>query len=621
MPPLLEVHNRNGSVTVSRGEGVEDEFWLALRAALGGGGDFNPKQLTLPLERFLARRSNIGRLCSQHNVGVRFDDRTRELIAQSNDEQRLLRDALTSGQLDGEDLQTRFEGSRFTRPLRPFQERDLRRLLSLPHDANFSVPGAGKTTVSYAVYEAENHAGRVTRLLVIAPLSAFDAWLEEAELSLNPPPVVCRFDGGMIPGDTEVLLVNYHRVHNNYDAIARWVARAPTMVVLDEAHRMKRGWDGEWGRACLSLAYLAKRREILTGTPAPQHPRDFVALFDFLWPNQALRILPGDALATVPPADASHRVATAIKPLFARTRKGELGLPDVTYQPVLVPMRPLHEQIYAALRDQYAGQFALGRRDRLDLRAMGQIVMYMLEAATNPQLLAAGSTDGDPDEFRHPPLEIPPDSPLSELIREYGQYETPRKFEELGVLVKRNAELGRKTLVWSNFVRNLKTLRRELGRYEPALVHGAVPPFLLEPSDVETREKEIRRFRTDGNCMVLLANPQAMSEGISLHKECHDAVYVERTFNAGQYLQSVDRIHRLGLGPTEQTRITFLISESTIDETVDERVAGKAGLLAEMLDDPDLKTMSLPNDEDYGPAIESVADVDALFRHLRGDDE
>lgn len=120
--------------------------------------------------------------------------------------------------------------------------------------------------------------------------------------------------------------------------------------------------------------------------------------------------------------------------------------------------------------------------------------------------------------------------------------------------------------------------------------------------------------------MVLLANPQAMSEGISLHKECHDAVYVERTFNAGQYLQSVDRIHRLGLGPTEETRITFLISEGTVDQTVDERVAEKAILLAEMLDDPDLKTMSLPNDEDYGPAIESIDDVNALFRHLRGED-
>jgi SNF2 family DNA or RNA helicase len=546
----------------------------------------------------------------------------RELIRKSNDEQRLLREALDDAQpLSGTELQARLEGTRFTRDLRPFQTRDLRRLLSLPHDANFSVPGAGKTTVSYAVYEAERQSKRVERLLVIAPLSAFDAWLEEAEESLEPAPSIHRFGDGPIPSDTEVLLVNYHRLANSYEEIAAWVARASTMVVLDEAHRMKRGWDGEWGKACLSIAYLAARREILTGTPAPQHPRDLVALFDFLWPTQALRILPGDALLATPPTDAGGRVAAAIEPLFSRTRKSELGLPEVIYNSILVPLEPLHDQIYAALRDQYGGHFALDRRARLDLRAMGQIVMYLLEAATNPQLLAAGSTEGDAEEFRHPPLTIPTGSPLSELIREYNQFERPRKFIELGALVQANAAQGRKTLVWSNFVRNLRTLEREFARYEPALVHGAVPPFLPEPTDTRTREKELARFRRDPACMVLLANPQAMSEGISLHKECHDAIYLDRTFNAGQYLQSLDRIHRLGLEATDETRITFLISEGTIDQSVDERVAYKATRLAEVLDDPDLTTMALPNDEDYGPAIDSVDDVDALFRHLRGDDE
>ncbi|MDQ3659726.1 MAG: DEAD/DEAH box helicase [Actinomycetota bacterium] len=493
-------------------------------------------------------------------------------------------------------------------------------MLGLAHDADFSVPGAGKTTKSYALYEAERHSGNVTRLLVIAPLSAFDSWIDEAELSLEPAPVVQRFEG-RVGATTEVLLVNYQRLASNYEVIAQWVAGAPTQVVLDEAHRMKRGWVGEWGRACLSIAYLAHRRQVLTGTPAPQGPRDLVAIVDFLWPNQALRVLPGDALRPSPPADAGRMVAESIRSLFVRTRKSELGLPPVTYRASLIPLRPLHTQVYAALRDQYAGQFKVGRRERLDLVAMNKVVMYMLEAATNPKLLTAGSTDGDPEEFRHPPLDIPLGSPLTELIRDYNLYERPGKFEELGVLVKANAERGRKTLVWSNFVRNLKTLERELARYQPALVHGAVPAYLPEPTEMRTREKEIGRFRSNGDCMVLLANPQAMSEGISLHMECHDAIWLDRTYNAGQYLQGVDRIHRLGLPPGQETRITFLISEGTIDESVDARVALKAKRLGDMLDDPDISIMSLPNDEDYGSAIESARDVDALFKHLRGEDE
>ena len=36
------------------------------------------------------------------------------------------------------------------------------------------------------------------------------------------------------------------------------------------------------------------------------------------------------------------------------------------------------------------------------------------------------------------------------------------------------------------------------------------------------------------------------SEGISLHKVCKRALYLDRTYNAAQYLQSRDRIHRIG---------------------------------------------------------------------------
>jgi hypothetical protein len=111
-----------------------------------------------------------------------------------------------------------------------------------------------------------------------------------------------------------------------------------------------------------------------------------------------------------------------------------------------------------------------------------------------------------------------------------------------------------------------------------------------------------------------------MSEGMSLHHECHDAVYLERTFNAGQYLQSVDRIHRLGLPSDVETRIVFLLTDETIDLTVDGRVRDKAARLGEMLNDPSLATIALPDDEDYGPPIDDDLDLEALFRHLRGED-
>jgi len=253
------------------------------------------------------------------------------------------------------------------------------------------------------------------------------------------------------------------------------------------------------------------------------------------------------------------------------------------------------------------------------LAQMGEVTVYLLQAATNPALLIRRLQNQGPAEFRYPSLEIPIGSKLAELIARYPRHEIPRKFQKLAVMVDRNTSLGRKTLVWSNFPDNLLALERLLARFEPALIYGAIPmDDGTLPSDVRTRQAELKRFRSDPNCLVLLANPAATAEGVSLHEVCHDAIYLDRTFNAGQYLQSLDRIHRLGLEPGTETRITFLLAVGTIDEAVDSRVAVKAERLSQMLNDPDLIAMALPDDEDYGEAIEDVGDLSALFEHLRG---
>lgn len=608
-------------VHILRGEGVSEAAWLQVRAEAGTGGRNVSSELVVPLERFLARRAALSRISRGAEIKIRLDDRLREVVLRANQDQSQLLTAAEGepAPLGADELATRLEGGRFHRELRTFQSRDLGHLLSLPHGANFSVPGAGKTTVALATYEAERMRGRVERILAIAPLSAFGSWEEEAKMSFSETLAVHRFDGSAIPPDTELLLVNYHRLSTGYDQLAAWIVGKPTQVVLDEAHRMKRGWDGQWGTACLNLAYLAQRRDVLTGTPAPQGPRDFIALIDYLWPGMARWVLPSDALVHQPPPGAGARVADAIRPLFARTTKHELNLPEVEFDPIVVPLTGLQRDIYLSLRDRYAGNLSVSLAARHDFLAMGRVVMYLLEAASNPKLLTAGSLDGaDPDIFRHPPLTIPQGSELADLLRRYNEFETPAKFQTLARLVKENAEQGRKTLVWSNFVRNLELLKGMLSTYRPGLIHGRVPQ--VAPAGQVSRETEIARFRQDSECLVLLANPAAMSEGISLHRECHDAIYLDRTFNAGQYLQSIDRIHRLGLDPDTETRITFLLTDETIDQTVDERVRAKAVRLGEMLDDPNLAAVALPNEEDYGPPIEDDLDLGALLRHLRGDD-
>lgn len=595
----LTVRHRPGSteVIVSRGSDVPDLLWFKVQTEWGTDGRSPGTRIKVPASVFLSRLDWVAQYFRRYGVKVNWEGTALELVERRlADIRQLDRFLFELEPLDTSSVEETILGSRFTRALRPFQIRDLGKLIALTNGANFSVPGAGKTSVAYAVYESQRYAGQVERLLVVAPLSAFESWEDEAGACFEPVPSIVRFTGQAIPS-TEVVLVNYQRLQTGFYSLSKWVGARRTHMILDEAHRMKRGWAGEWGRNCLNLANLAARRDILTGTPAPQSVRDLEALFDFVWPGGARRLIPG----TVRDEAAVRRVSQTIAPLFVRTTKTELELPEPVITTVSRPLDPLHGEIYAAIRGHVSTMFRASRRAQYDLRALGRVVMYLLEASTNPSLLSSGSHPYDPIRFHHPPVDVPSDTELDDLLRDYAHYETPWKFRVLKASVEKNIQHGRKTLVWSNFLRNLETLRHhELCEYQPAIVHGGIGD----------REAQLSRFRLDDECHVLLANPAALAEGVSLHHVCHDAIYLERTFNAGHYIQSVDRIHRLGLDPSTTTRVTILVSTGTIDELVESRLREKTERLGKLLQDPDLSVMSLPSVPEEGLVGESDLGVD-----------
>ena len=71
---------------------------------------------------------------------------------------------------------------------------------------------------------------------------------------------------------------------------------------------------------------------------------------------------------------------------------------------------------------------------------------------------------------------------------------------------------------------------------------------------------------------MVIANPFSVAESISLHKGCHNAIYLERDYNAANFLQSKDRIHRVGLPAGVETNYYYFISEQSIDSAINERL-------------------------------------------------
>lgn len=482
--------------------------------------------------------------------------------------------------------------------LTAFQRRNAARLLSLRHGADFSVPGAGKTRESLAVFAALREQAEVRRALVVCPKSAYESWRFESAECFTVP-LNTQVMGSYPDPSADVVLVNYERLDRSLPDLCEWLAAEPAMLILDEAHRMKRGARGVYGAACMTLGPLAKRRMILTGTPAPNGAADLASLLGFVWPGSGSRTV-YDAVGDNDLAYASR----VLKPLFIRTTKAELGLPPVDLKIARVPLGGLHGEIYSALAGSYS---ARAEASRDEFEGMSRTMLRLLMAATSPALLLEGVTRYDPLDYQVPHLAVPPEDPLHVLLEKLPHYEVAPKHREVLAIVRNNAAAGRKTLVWSTFVRNLTTMEAVLADFKPAVVYGGTVD----------REEQVRRFRKDPDCAVLISNPATLGEGISLHRECHDAVYLDRDFQAGRFLQSLDRIHRLGLPPDTETRVTVLASEGTIDEVVADRLRIKLDFMGHILDDPGVQQLA---DLEEAPTVVGGMDADdilALQRHLQ----
>jgi SNF2 family DNA or RNA helicase len=494
------------------------------------------------------------------------------------------------------------------RPLTLFQIKNLQALVTMPNGANFSVPGAGKTSTTLAVWEYFRRLNEISRLLVICPRSAFEAWKEEPSVVLSDLTVINQFTEDPIPSNTDILYVNYEQLENanRLDRLIKWVSQSPTMLVIDEAHRIKGGASSVRWRACLELSNRAARVDLLTGTPMPQSQEDLKNLFGLSWQG-------------VPRYFFTDERLTKLKRggVFVRTTKDELSLPPMRIETVVLPMSDVQGEIYTALKRSFIGKFGMSDGDQGYFGKRGKAVMSLIAAATNPGLLMSSINEDAYLGLQWPPAELSGSERLLHVLENYSLHEIPAKYEWVSRFVAKAAKEGRKVLVWSTFVGNLLALQRVLKPYEPALVYGATSP--------EDRASEIARFRVSDKCSVLLSNPQTLGEGVSLHKECHDAVYVDRSYNAGLYLQSLDRIHRLGLSADQTTNVYILESESSIDRNIARRLALKIDRLGTYLNDDGLVEVSLPSDEesDLPDGMLGLDDFDLndLYEHLREEND
>lgn len=535
----------------------------------------------------------------KNGLKIVFDEQAETFYEQHLEKSKQLSHSLDLGRLmkDGEiDLESandfvQFLKTNLNRKLKDHQLKAALHLLSINNGANFSVPGSGKTTVVLSVFGYLRSKGEIDSLFVLGPPACFGPWITEYELVFGKAPKYEIFAGGDIEERHDRYRVNKATMANLYLSSFQTLQKDWKYVrnllklhgirfyfVVDEAHYIKQ-IDGAWAKSVLMVSNFARKRCILTGTPFPNSYNDAFNLFEALWPGcspltTADRHKIGNYTRRRELEKAADILDKKIGPLFYRVRKTDLNLaPQIFHEPIMIEMNENERLIYDIIVDhikKLSKSDYVKNYDVLMKLRRGRMIR-LRQCISYAKTLRTAIPEYEEDITKN-------NISLSKMIKDYDSIETPAKIETLLSIVSKLRKISEKVVIWSNFIDTLKLITSLFKKADEnvELIYGATPTQNSSVKDELTREEIVKRFsEKDGGIDILVANPAACAESISLHKACSNAIYYDLTYNCAQYIQSLDRIHRVGGSEDKEAHYYFLQYKRTIDQDILSNVRGK----------------------------------------------
>ncbi|NQV77241.1 MAG: DEAD/DEAH box helicase family protein [Lutibacter sp.] len=522
------------------------------------------------------------------------------------------------------------------RNLYPLQELSAFHMSFAQNSCNFAVPGAGKTSIVYGAYSflkslPNDDPRHIDKLLVIGPLSSFAPWTNEYFSCFGKTTSFQRLSGDInISKDkklehlysgspAEITLIFHGGVDSLQGDIIEFLKKNKTMVVVDEAHRIKNP-EGIWGKSVVEISKEAKARVILTGTPVPNGYQDIYNLYKFIYPFKYKEILKFHyqnledlTYNSLPESSRVQELKQNLSPFFIRIKKDDLKLPPIEEKIIKVDMDPYQREIYDFIETTYINSFKHNESATIkDILNKAKLIR-LRQASTNPSLLSKTLKDSlenneitgeyDPNaKFTTYNDEFVNDSEFFNKICNYKNFEIPKKYTEIKKIIEHDVlPINGKVIIWTIFIQNAKELMNYLQR------NNINSRLLIGEIEQSERENTIEKFNNPENeeFQVIIANPFSVAESISLHKGCHNAIYLERDYNCSNFLQSKDRIHRVGLEKNQITTYYYIISNDSIDEVINDRLNVKIERMEKIIND-DIPLFNRINDDDETDIIKGL---------------
>ena len=474
------------------------------------------------------------------------------------------------------------------RPLFEIQNRVSFYQAMMKRSANFSVPGAGKTTMVYGTfaYFSSKEINEVSKIVMIGPKNSFLSWKQEFNNVFGNKRKLKVLDIHAKDFSSEMLyknisqynliLINYEALPSYKDALRRIIDKS-TLLVFDEVHKIKR-IDSERSKIAIELSQNTPYRIVLTGTPIPNNYQDIWNFLHILYGIEYDQYF-GFSLTKLNNIVGTdiEDINNKLSPFFWRVSKNQLNVPEVNPDTIISLTADSSEQKVIDLLWRKFGHNPFS------------LYIRLIQLSSNPNLLKDSITDNLYGDFGVDEFEcldgFSESQPVytNDELQLLDSLQNNSKFEKCVNLSNNLVRDNKKHVIWCIFIDTILKLSDELRKQgiRVATIYGGIPS--------DEREKIILDFQNN-KYDILVTNPHTLAESISLHMVAHDAIYYEYSFNLTHMLQSRDRIHRLGLPEGQETNYYYLMLEgqqnrrSTIDRKIYNRLEEKKNIMIDAIE-------------------------------------
>lgn len=326
--------------------------------------------------------------------------------------------------------------------------------------------------------------------------------------------------------------------------------------VVDESHLCKK-MSSVKTKALLANKKYFDYRYMLSATPNITRVEDIYAQFKFL--DKSLIPFSEDAfkLWLAKDLDKYSNIATyntsnvdALKAKYPLIMIQVLkeNLPEMKFKkevnPIYVNMTYLQHQLYSLIWEEEIERL-LEEYDELTWKVLGNKLHHLTMAIDCPEVLKQNTYKN---------------ANITSLLRKWDM-----KFDPKFVLLKSKLEdyvenRDEKVIVFDSSPLILDLLFEKFKKYNPLIIHGALKDVKDKARD---RDEKERLFNEDPSHKIIFLSSHTSSRSINLQKMCHRALYYSVPWDAEQFRQGQDRVHRIV--STHDTYIEPFIMDKTID--------------------------------------------------------